>query len=182
MKQKLEDQESVLGYQLNRMVWKFISSSPISPHLTVQPQPSKLLSARQCRFTLPNWKVLTVRRNWISSSPSPPSAIFHRGLFAAPQEKKENPSVFSLRDVDFYLLCYVPPSFSFLVAVPLFLSHSVSHTLSVSVGVCWRTAWVLCSHRVVRESDRRQGSPRLLSPLALYPHTAGKGRKGGRVS
>lgn len=37
----------------------------------------------------------TVRRNCISSSPPSPSAILLRGLFAAPQEKSENPSVFS---------------------------------------------------------------------------------------
>lgn len=64
---------SLLFYFL--VTWtSHISSSSINVQVR-PPQGGKRLAA------------LTVRRNWISSSPSPPSAILHRGLLAAPLVK-----------------------------------------------------------------------------------------------
>lgn len=106
--------------------------------------------------------------------------------------EKEKILLFSLSWVFFFFFI------SFAMSFPLSPSLSsccapLSHPLSLSACLALSASVCGCaggqhescgSHGVVRESDGRRDSPRLLSPLALHPPTADEGGReaegGGR--
>lgn len=162
----------------------------ITLHLLLQPQTSQTPLQQPVQVSLPEKE--SKQDSPFAGTESPPLPLPLLPSFAEGYSqllgRKEKIRLFSLfRNWIFYLLCCVPPSpspgcTSLLPCcyTPFPLSLSVSLALSAGVCGCAGGQHESCgSHGVVRESDRRRGSP-YSSPLSpCIPPTADEGGREG---